>query len=139
MGTFGQAFELAIQQAVSVTVNNAVAAALRDQIGPFLQNQFIHPQNGDDEVLLNTQEAAAFIGFKPITLAIRRCKGLPPIAVKIGSNVRYRKGTLREFMLNYEPRRSKKDGRFRLAARIPSTVGANSTSAYSGTVARSFA
>jgi hypothetical protein len=111
--SLGLALEQAVQQAVSNAVSDAVAAALQNQIGPFLRNQLTRPQNEDDEVLLTTEEAAELIGCKPITLSIRRCKGLPPTAVKIGGSVRYRKGTLREFMGTIEPRLAK-DGSLKM-------------------------
>lgn len=109
MGTFGQAFEQAVHQ----TINDAVAAALRNQIGPFLQQQLNQPRQEDGKDLLDTAEAAEIIGVRPFTLVMRRHKGQQPAYIKVGGAIRYRRSALQEFMVTVEPRRAK-DGRLKL-------------------------
>lgn len=47
---------------------------------------------------INTDEAAAFIGWKPQTLAVHRMNGSGPPYIRLGRSIRYRKCDLIEWL-----------------------------------------
>lgn len=59
-----------------------------------------------DDTLLNTYEAALYLGLRPNTLVVYRCvrpdKG-PPFRRIAGKNIRYRLGDVREFSRREQP------------------------------------
>jgi hypothetical protein len=53
----------------------------------------------DDDVLLDTEAAAAFLGLAPATLDIWRCTGRYNLAfVRIGRSIKYTKRHLKQFI-----------------------------------------
>lgn len=54
-----------------------------------------------DDALVNTYEAAMFLGLRPGTLSLYRCErpeSSPPFRRIAGKNIRYRMGDLREYL-----------------------------------------
>jgi len=58
--------------------------------------------NGDDDLLIDGRELAKWLGLSPRTIEIWRWRGGGPKYTKTGRYVRYRKGTVREWMANRE-------------------------------------
>lgn len=56
----------------------------------------------DDDVLIDGRQLAEWLGLSPRTLEIWRWRGGGPAYVKIGKAVRYRKGTVRQWMASRE-------------------------------------
>ena len=55
--------------------------------------------NQQERELLNTEQAADFLGLSPATLANFRCTGRHGIKfIKLGKSVRYRRSDLEKFM-----------------------------------------
>jgi len=58
--------------------------------------------NDDDNLLIDGRQLAEWLGLSPRTLEIWRWRGGGPAYVKIGKAVRYRKGTVRQWMASRE-------------------------------------
>ena len=64
-----------------------------------MSNKEIHQKEPlNNSLPLTTEEAAPFLGIKPSTLEVWRCRGEGPTFLKIGRSVRYRKSDLLDFL-----------------------------------------
>ncbi|HKB59833.1 MAG TPA: helix-turn-helix domain-containing protein [Gallionellaceae bacterium] len=78
-------------------IADTIAERVAARIAPELQRLKAQPAE-TAQVMLNTRDAAAFLGGSPTTLEIWRIRGSGPRFVKIGARVFYRKQDLENYV-----------------------------------------
>jgi excisionase family DNA binding protein len=81
------------------TVIEAVDDLLKKRLDPFLQRMHLASTlPPDQDISLNREQAAAYLGLAKTTLAIMASQKRGPPYYKIGRSVRYRKSDLASFL-----------------------------------------